>query len=499
MQCSPAYISCMRLYPSNFSPFNACLLLQPAADVAAAPAAAVTGGWPSLGDSKEPLPKKKQRQQQAVVAPPPPPPASSREDRPAREGRSGRRGSGRGLPLSTLSDSLSAAAQKGKGEGKAAAAEKREEKREKEEKEGGAGAAGDKDAAAGDKEGAAAPAAPAPPPPKPSSERGGSGGGRGTSGRGSGSGGRGSRSNSSTRLAEMAGGAPLPAGGAGTPAAPAAPAPPTPPPPSASIVAAAAAGTAPFEQRSSSGGRGGGEGGRGRGRGGRSGSFRGSSSTYPAAAAAAPAGNFLYSVAAPVFYPPAAYGVSPSMVGMSGTPVSKLQEAVRNQIDYYFSVGNLVRDVFLRSKMNAEVGAAARGMPEGACVWGWGWGWGAAGSEGVGSRHAQAAACRHVLALRARRGSGRGSGRGRGNGRGWAPQYAMHHFELLSPTLSLAGLDPAARHRRLQPGPHAHARPHAHRQRYAGAPLLLAAVVGQVVWRAWPQAPLLHACLLAGR
>ncbi len=31
-----------------------------------------------------------------------------------------------------------------------------------------------------------------------------------------------------------------------------------------------------------------------------------------------------------------------------------LQEAVRNQIDYYFSVGNLVRDVFLRSKMNGE-------------------------------------------------------------------------------------------------------------------------------------------------
>ena len=34
-----------------------------------------------------------------------------------------------------------------------------------------------------------------------------------------------------------------------------------------------------------------------------------------------------------------------------------MQEAVRAQIDYYFSVGNLVRDVFLRSKMNGEVGA----------------------------------------------------------------------------------------------------------------------------------------------
>jgi la-related protein 1 len=70
------------------------------------------------------------------------------------------------------------------------------------------------------------------------------------------------------------------------------------------------------------------------------------------------AAGFLYSVGAPVFYPPAAYGVSPSLVGMSGTtPVSKLQEVVRTQIDYYFSVPNLVRDVFLRSKMNAEVRA----------------------------------------------------------------------------------------------------------------------------------------------
>ena len=65
-----------------------------------------------------------------------------------------------------------------------------------------------------------------------------------------------------------------------------------------------------------------------------------------------PVPGFMYSVAAPVFYPPAAYGVAP--VGMAGTPVDKLQEAVRNQIDFYFSAGNLVRDVFLRSKMNGE-------------------------------------------------------------------------------------------------------------------------------------------------
>jgi hypothetical protein len=70
--------------------------------------------------------------------------------------------------------------------------------------------------------------------------------------------------------------------------------------------------------------------------------------------------NFMYSVAAPVFYPPAAYGVSPSVVGMSGTPVSKLHETVRAQIDYYFSVGNLVRDLFLRSKMSSEVRVSRR-------------------------------------------------------------------------------------------------------------------------------------------
>jgi la-related protein 1 len=74
----------------------------------------------------------------------------------------------------------------------------------------------------------------------------------------------------------------------------------------------------------------------------------------PMAAYGQPVPGFMYSVAAPVFYPPAAYGVSPAVVGMAGTPVDKLQEAVRNQIDFYFSAGNLVRDLFLRSKMNGE-------------------------------------------------------------------------------------------------------------------------------------------------
>lgn len=62
----------------------------------------------------------------------------------------------------------------------------------------------------------------------------------------------------------------------------------------------------------------------------------------------------MYSLAPTVFYPPAAFGVQPTVVGMAGTPVEKIQEAVRAQIEYYFSVGNLVRDIFLRSKMNGQ-------------------------------------------------------------------------------------------------------------------------------------------------
>ncbi|RMZ53502.1 hypothetical protein APUTEX25_003324, partial [Auxenochlorella protothecoides] len=37
-----------------------------------------------------------------------------------------------------------------------------------------------------------------------------------------------------------------------------------------------------------------------------------------------------------------------------GPPVAQVREAVRAQVDYYFSVGNLVRDLFLRSKMDGE-------------------------------------------------------------------------------------------------------------------------------------------------
>ncbi|KAK2076606.1 hypothetical protein QBZ16_005366 [Prototheca wickerhamii] len=55
---------------------------------------------------------------------------------------------------------------------------------------------------------------------------------------------------------------------------------------------------------------------------------------------------------APVYYPPAAYGVSPDLAGVPGPAVSQLEGAIRAQIEYYFSVGNLVRDLFLRAKMD---------------------------------------------------------------------------------------------------------------------------------------------------
>lgn len=51
-------------------------------------------------------------------------------------------------------------------------------------------------------------------------------------------------------------------------------------------------------------------------------------------------------------------------------PFVYLQEAVRAQIDYYFSVGNMVRDVFLRSKMDSEVREVGLGCAHGVGV-GW--------------------------------------------------------------------------------------------------------------------------------
>jgi la-related protein 1 len=66
--------------------------------------------------------------------------------------------------------------------------------------------------------------------------------------------------------------------------------------------------------------------------------------------------------------PPGAGGHARAGVGVSGSnPISgglsgslgapgkeQILAAVRQQVEYYFSVENLVKDVFLRSKMDAE-------------------------------------------------------------------------------------------------------------------------------------------------
>ena len=271
--------------------------------------------WPSLGDSKEPLPKKKQRQQQAAVPAPPPPPTAAPSEKPRGKKERNNR------PQPTIADSIAI----GEKDGVAAPGEKEITNREGGPKEGG-GSGG-----------------------RTGGSRGGRGGGRGRGGR-----------NAAPAVQDTA--VQSNAVSVVTPAPP----PPAPPATAAPVAAPAAAPAAPAvgapaavqEQQ-----RGRGEGRPRNPRGSqRGGSAYGSRGMGPGAitgvpgmtAYGQPVPAYMYSVAAPVFYPPSAYGVSPAVVGMAGTPVDKLQEAVRHQIDFYFSAGNLVRDLFLRSKMNAE-------------------------------------------------------------------------------------------------------------------------------------------------
>ena len=58
------------------------------------------------------------------------------------------------------------------------------------------------------------------------------------------------------------------------------------------------------------------------------------------------AAPMMYAPQTPVFYPPAAYGVASN--------VDTVMDAIRKQIDYYFSEENLVKDLFLRGKMDAN-------------------------------------------------------------------------------------------------------------------------------------------------
>lgn len=255
--------------------------------------------WPSLGDSKEPLPKKKQRQQ-AVVPAPPPPPANGPSDKPrGKKERSGR-------PQPTIADSIAI----GEKDGVVPSGER----------EAGGGREGN---------------------------GGGRSGGRGGRGAGRGRGGRNTPAVVDTAVPSSAAPAITPA----------------PPPPAAPPATTAATAVAPVAAAAPAPEPRGRNDGRARNpRGGqRGGSAYGSRGMGPGAipgmpmpAYGQPVPAFMYSVAAPVFYPPSAYGVSPAVVGMAGTPVDKLQEAVRSQIEFYFSTGNLVRDTFLRAKMNSE-------------------------------------------------------------------------------------------------------------------------------------------------
>lgn len=54
----------------------------------------------------------------------------------------------------------------------------------------------------------------------------------------------------------------------------------------------------------------------------------------------------MYAPQTPVFYPPAAYGVASN--------VDMVMAAIRKQIDFYFSEENLVKDMYLRGKMDAN-------------------------------------------------------------------------------------------------------------------------------------------------
>lgn len=61
-----------------------------------------------------------------------------------------------------------------------------------------------------------------------------------------------------------------------------------------------------------------------------------------------------YPVGSSMYYPPAAFGIPAAVPGLPAISQEQLQLAVRQQIEYYFSLANLVKDVFLRSKMNEE-------------------------------------------------------------------------------------------------------------------------------------------------
>lgn len=54
-----------------------------------------------------------------------------------------------------------------------------------------------------------------------------------------------------------------------------------------------------------------------------------------------------------MYYPPTAYGL-PVTPAVNAPSLGQIEEAVRRQIEYYFSVENLCKDMFLRKKMDGE-------------------------------------------------------------------------------------------------------------------------------------------------
>ena len=54
--------------------------------------------------------------------------------------------------------------------------------------------------------------------------------------------------------------------------------------------------------------------------------------------------------ATPVFYPPTAYGL-PMAAAANAPSLGQIKDAVRRQIEYYFSPDNLRKDMFLRRKV----------------------------------------------------------------------------------------------------------------------------------------------------
>ncbi|KAL3157004.1 hypothetical protein ABBQ38_001257 [Trebouxia sp. C0009 RCD-2024] len=94
-----------------------------------------------------------------------------------------------------------------------------------------------------------------------------------------------------------------------------------------------------------------------RGRGGRGGpaGYRQQQAQYQGMPAQSMGGQQLYyPMTSSMYYPPAAFGVPAAVPGLPAISQEQLQLAVRQQIEYYFSIANLVKDVFLRSKMNDE-------------------------------------------------------------------------------------------------------------------------------------------------